>query len=224
MMKKLTAMTLSTLMIMFVLSGCERKSTQSGNTTSITSGSESTGNASMPYEVENKITSPVITNKIMVLINDDILNWIENSIIVETIIKSNRENAGRSQEKINELDERWRKSEETSDFIRSYLDNEASDFLRKVQKSGDMLYSEIFVMDIQGCNVALSNKTSDFWQGDEDKFTIAYNNGNGKIFIDEIEYDESTQENLVQISLPVKGTNTSKVIGTITIGLNIDRL
>lgn len=43
-------------------------------------------------------------------------------------------------------------------------------------------YAEIFVMDNQGANVAMSDKTSDYWQGDEDKFVRSFAGGEGKVF------------------------------------------
>jgi hypothetical protein len=76
-------------------------------------------------------------------------------------------------------------------------------------------------MDNQGANVAMSDKTSDYWQGDEAKFTKSYNGGKGNIFVDEVKFDNSTQAYLVQVSVPVK--DGDKVIGAITLGINVDK-
>ena len=41
-------------------------------------------------------------------------------------------------------------------------------------------------MDAMGLNVAASDVTSDYWQGDEAKFKKTYAVGSGAIFIDEL--------------------------------------
>jgi hypothetical protein len=77
-------------------------------------------------------------------------------------------------------------------------------------------------MDNQGANVAMSDKTSDYWQGDEDKFIKSYNAGKGGVHISEIKWDESSQANIVQVSVAVK--ENDKVIGALTIGLDVDQM
>ncbi|OHD14785.1 MAG: hypothetical protein A2086_13885 [Spirochaetes bacterium GWD1_27_9] len=104
------------------------------------------------------------------------------------------------------------------------LTNECGKFLKSKQDKSNNLYSEIFGMDFQGCVVGESNKTSDYWQGDEDKFSKSFNNGMGAIFVDQVKFDESSQTYSVQISLPIVDTKTKKVIGAITIGINMDNL
>jgi hypothetical protein len=93
--------------------------------------------------------------------------------------------------------------------------------LRRLAKS--TLYAEVFIMDNQGANVAMTKKTSDYWQGDEAKWKKAFNEGQGATFVDKPQYDRSTDSILIQVSLPVKNKSGS-TIGTITVGLNIDRL
>jgi hypothetical protein len=101
------------------------------------------------------------------------------------------------------------------------MDSPCGKHLRDIQDSADY-YAEIFVMDNQGANVAMIDKTSDYWQGDEAKFQKSFNGGSGALFIDEVEFDDSTQAYLVQVSVPVK--EGDKVIGAITIGVDVDRI
>jgi hypothetical protein len=100
------------------------------------------------------------------------------------------------------------------------MENECGKYLRKIQASAPY-YAEIFVMDNQGANVAMSDKTSDYWQGDEAKFIKSYNGGRGAVFVDDVKFDNSTQAYLVQISVPVK--DGDKIIGAITFGINVDK-
>ncbi len=77
-------------------------------------------------------------------------------------------------------------------------------------------------MDNQGTNVAMTDKTSDYWQGDEAKFQKSFNGGNGAVFVDEVEFDDSSQAYLVQVSVPVKDGDT--VIGAIPFGIDVDQV
>ena len=77
-------------------------------------------------------------------------------------------------------------------------------------------------MDNQGATLAMTDKTSDYWQGDEAKFKKVYKDGEGTVFVDEVKFDESTQASLVQVSVPVK--DGDKVIGVITIGIDVAKI
>lgn len=171
-----------------------------------------------PYEYssESQNFEPVVE-----LINNDILDWINSSIIIEAIIEANKNNQSRTEDEIIAQDNKWRAGDES--FQNSYLNTDVSDFLREKQSDSNGVYAEIFVMDFQGCNVAQSDLTSDFWQGDEAKFKLSYNNGMGSIFIDEIEFDESSEAYVVQVSLPIVNSN-NEVIGAITFGIDMSTL
>ena len=73
-------------------------------------------------------------------------------------------------------------------------------------------------MDAKGCIVCESNKTSDYWQGDEEKWTRSFNEGKGQVFVSEIEYDQSTQSYVIQVSLPVKA-RAGAAIGAMTVSI-----
>jgi hypothetical protein len=139
-------------------------------------------------------------------------------IIVKAVKAENAK--GKTLDQIKELDKKWMATAGIADYMKALMENECGKYLRKIQASTPY-YSEIFVMDNQGANVAMSDKTSDYWQGDEAKFIKSYNNGKGAIFIDEVKFDNSTQAYLVQVSVPVK--DGEKVIGAITFGINVDK-
>lgn len=175
--------------------------------------------AANPYSLEN-VDAPENVKK---LIQDDLLKWINDPVIVDAIVKANLKNQKRTQEEIKTQDDAWIKEKGITDFMREFLTNDAAAFLKKKQKESDGRFSEIFIMDFQGCNVAMSTRTSDFWQGDEAKFTKSYNEGRGAIFVDKVKYDESTKVPQVQVSLPVMDPG-GKVVGAITIGVSLDNL
>jgi len=75
----------------------------------------------------------------------------------------------------------------------------------------------VFLCDKRGAVVGESPKTSDYWQGDEEKFVECYNRGDGNVFIGDLEFDDSTQSYTVQISIPVK--DDGKTIGVLIVGI-----
>lgn len=150
---------------------------------------------------------------------NELAKYGTNSVIVKAVKAQNAQNLSLSE--IKKRDEEWKKTPGISSFMSSLFDSECGKYLAKLQK--DLGYcTEIFAMDNQGANVALSEKTSDYWQGDEDKFIKSYNNGNGGILISDIEFDTSSQAYIVQISVPVK--DAGKVIGAITFGIDVDKV
>ena len=152
--------------------------------------------------------------------------WTTNPMVVEAIRAQNAAHAGLSQSEIDGLDQQWRA--ETSSSSRPLIDRvlrtEASEFLTNAKNGERGLVTEIFVMDNRGLNVAQSDVTSDYWQGDEAKWQKTFLAGPGSLFIDEVEMDESTQTFQSQVSMPVVDPATGEVIGAITVGVNVDAL
>jgi hypothetical protein len=140
-------------------------------------------------------------------------------VIVKAVKVQNAK--GMSLDDIKKKDNEWKNTAGIVDYMKVLMTSSCGKKLQSIMKSKDY-FAEIFVMDNKGANVAMTDKTSDYWQGDEAKFQKSYNNGKGAIFVDEIEFDESAQAYLVQVSVPVK--DGSKVIGAITFGIDVDRL
>jgi len=117
-------------------------------------------------------------------------------------------------------DESWKNADKDSKaLIRRITQNDiAKYFQRRVENNPAI--DEVFLTDNQGANVAAYPPTSDYWQGDEDKWTESYNNGNGVVYIGPLEFDESTQKTQVQISAPVIANNAT--IGVLVLGVSVD--
>ncbi len=140
-------------------------------------------------------------------------------IIVEAVKKENAK--GKTLAQIQETDAKWKNTPGVADYMQAIMDSACGKHLRTLQES-ETYYSEIFVMDNQGANVAMTDKTSDYWQGDEAKFKNSFNGGKGDVFVDEVEFDDSSQAYLSQVSVPV--LDNGKVIGAITFGIDIDKI
>lgn len=143
--------------------------------------------------------------------------WGKNPVIIEAVKKQNA--SGMSHDAILELDEKWRTTSGLAPFMQPYFDNDAAEELVRLESEADYVM-ESFAMDNQGGIVGATNKTSDYWQGDEAKFTESFKGGSGATHIGEIEFDDSAQSYLVQVSVPVMSEGVA--IGAITIGIDID--
>lgn len=141
----------------------------------------------------------------------------------QTIVRAVKlENAKqKSLSQIQAMDEKWKATAGIADFMKAFMQNDCATVLNKIVES-KQFFAEIFVMDNQGANVCQTDKTSDYWQGDEAKFNKSFANGSGAVFVDDVEFDDSTQAYLVQVSVPVM--DSGKAIGAITFGIDVDKV
>lgn len=138
-------------------------------------------------------------------------------IIQEVLIQNNRNLPLGT---IKQLDDAWKANKSLDRFMWEKLSNTCAFYLVRFQIENPFIV-EIFVMDNQGANVGQTNKTSDYWQGDEAKFIDSYKNGAGAVQFGDAEYDASVDEIIVQVSVPVMAG--PQAIGAITFGVSLDR-
>lgn len=156
----------------------------------------------------------------------EIRHWANDPVLVMAILAQNERHADMTAEQIDALDRAWRAEIGQADTptITPVINNSAADFLRdRVEESAGTI-AEIFIMDSHGLNVAATAPTSDMWQGDEAKFTDTYPHGPDATHFSEVEFDESTQTFVGQISLPIVDQDTGAVIGAMTVGVNAEAL
>lgn len=159
-----------------------------------------------------------------------VLPEIMASIVDESLVRalrdSNEQRKGMTQAQIDQLEAKWQKEidESSHPLIDSVVENSLAERMRKVIGDSGVVITEIGVIDAQGLSIAQSSPNSDIWQGEEVKFTKTYNVGPDAIFIDEVEFDSSTQSMQSQANFTVKDPDTGKAIGAITIGINVDAL
>lgn len=157
-------------------------------------------------------------------VETDVMAWAQSPEVINAIRAQNTDTADLGQGDIDALDTQWRAEVSMADrpLIESVMGAPLSSFLSGQVDGSEGRINELFVMDQHGLNVASSGVTSDYWQGDEAKFQKTYSVGPDAIFVDEIEFDESTQSYLGQVSISISDPDTGEVIGAMTIGLNAD--
>lgn len=153
-------------------------------------------------------------------------SWMADKTIVDAVKAQNEKNANLSQADIDRLDKQWRSETKAAQrpFIDGIMERPISRKLQDIRNEGRGLITEIFVMDNKGLNVGQSDVTSDYWQGDEDKWQKTYLAGSDAMFIDDVEFDESTQTFQSQLSMPVVDPASGEVIGAVTFGIDVNAL
>ncbi len=157
--------------------------------------------------------------KIKDLAQSKLAAYGKDPVIVAAVKAENAK--GKTLAQINARDKEWRATAGIADYMQAMMNSKCGSHLRSIQNSAPY-YLEIFVMDNLGANVAMTDKTSDFWQGDEAKFKKSFNGGSGAVFVDDVEFDDSAQAYLVQVSVPV--WDGGQAIGAITFGIDVDRV
>lgn len=124
-------------------------------------------------------------------------------------------------EEIKKRDGVWKGTKQLTPFKLS-LENSPAGRLLKKHVTKNPAFNEGFLTDGQGANVANFPPTSDYWQGDEEKWSASFNSGKGKIFIGPVEFDESSGTYAAQISAPV--FHRSETIGVLVMGITVSYL
>ncbi len=157
--------------------------------------------------------APALLNQLI----PKLAEWGDNPIFVAAVKAHNAKKIPISE--IRDKDIKWKNTIGVDDFMKELMTNDVAKKLKSLETSIPFLF-ECFLMGEQGANVAMTNITSDYWQGDEAKFIESFNGGKGKIHVGKVTFDDSAQAYLIQISVPVKDRGAA--IGAITIGVNLD--
>lgn len=164
--------------------------------------------------------------QIETVFKEQVKSWLSDPAVVDAIKAQNATTASYDDAKIEELDQTWRAEAKAGggDLVNAKLGNALSAFLKGKKDASGGLFSEIFVMDAKGLNVGQSDVTSDYMQGDEGKFQKTFGVGPDAMFIDEVEFDDSSQTFQSQVSHTIVDPADGKAIGAITLGVNVENL
>lgn len=144
--------------------------------------------------------------------------WTTDAVLLAAVTRQNA--LGLTLAEIRTRDEAWIAGKAPA-LISASTTGACADRLRALA-GNSLVYGEGILMDGQGALVCATNLTTDYWQGDEAKWTRTFNEGKGAVFIDRPRLDESAGQRLAQISLPI--LSSGKVVGAITVGVQLDKL
>jgi PAS domain S-box-containing protein len=154
-------------------------------------------------------------------------NTLDSLVLNETLqdsLKAANANSTSDPAYLAGLDKQWIASKDNTDpLIKSALNNPTADELREYQGRFPE-FVEIFLTNKYGGNISSTNRTSDYYQADEDWWQAAWNNGMGGLYISLPQFDESTGLYAVDIALPVYYENSSEIIGILRATINVTAL
>ena len=126
------------------------------------------------------------------------------------------EDASAIQAVLDSKDAQWRAADEADNnldpLVREYLTNNVARELIEFQANFPN-HSEVFITDQHGGLAGTTNRTSDYYQADEDWWQAAYNNGQGAVYVSNPVFDESANVLAIQIALPLRNRLTGDLIG-----------
>jgi hypothetical protein len=172
-------------------------------------------------------TSPPISADIITPdVIKDMRERIVQPVTIMSILAANKVHTGIDQAAIDKMDAAWKTEAKSDDqpFIAEILSSPLSNYLLYIQASSAGLFTEIFVMDKFGLNVGQSSVTSDYWQGDEDKYQKTFVVGPDAVFVDEPEFDDKTKTWRTQVDFTVVDPETKQSIGAVTVEFNLTEL
>jgi len=118
-------------------------------------------------------------------------------------------------ERVTAIDEAWQRGEDPEGLATSIGKSDCSQALQTLV-SANPGYAEAFVADDRGVLVCMSQRTTDYFQGDEESWKRAFAGGAGAVFVSKLEHDASISLDVVHISVPIK--SAGKVIGVLIVG------
>ncbi len=145
--------------------------------------------------------------------------WASDPIVVQAVREANA--SPRSRDEIQSIDRDWVEATGVTEFMRSLMDHPAARRLKELRSSNPEI-QEAFLTDALGANVAITNKTSDFYQGDEVQYLEAFNQGKGGIHVGELSLDESIHSYSIHVGVPV--LDQGKPIGVLLAAVNVEKL
>ncbi len=163
--------------------------------------------------------------EIETFMKQEIMGWLSDPAVLSAIKAQNEKHASISDGDIDTLDKTWRAEAKAGggDLTAAVLSNDLSKLLKAKKDAAAGKIAEMFIMDNKGLNVGQSDMTSDYMQGDEAKWQKTFSQGAGVMFIDEVEFDESSKAFQSQASVTIVD-ESGKPIGAITVGVNVEKL
>ena len=164
------------------------------------------------------------TQALVTFVNKALTPVLTSPAAQAAVVRSNALHAAMPESDLVSLDLAWRAEvgRALTPTITPILESDLAATLRTLTDEHAGVITEIILMDNRGMNVAVSHLTSDFWQGDEDKYLMTYPAGPSGLHISDVDFDESTQTYQLQASFTVADASTGTPIGAVTVGLNAE--
>ena len=145
-------------------------------------------------------------------------------LILNTLQKSNSKYTALADEHRNQeislRNQKWKDTTDINDpFIQSHLSNPVAVFLKTQQTVLPGRYGEIFLTNRYGVMIASTGKLTTLAHAHKYWWQTAYDDGRGRIFLDDRGYDTSVDGYVLGVVIPIKDDN--EIIGILKCNVNI---
>jgi hypothetical protein len=163
--------------------------------------------------------SKTVDAKLKTFAKEKLIPALTNPVIVQSVKDQNARKV--TLDEIRKTDAEWQAAKDLP-IQKERMGNACAGELAKLAAANPAI-AEAFVTDNQGANVGQNALTTDYWQGDEPKWTGAFNEGKGGLDAGEVKMDKSAGKVLQQISMPIIDTDGT-VVGTVTFGVILEKI
>jgi len=123
-------------------------------------------------------------------------------------------------EYITSLGEKWTETNDLEDpFLQTYLSNPVADYLKLQKNVIPKRYGEIFITNRDGVIIASTNKLTTINHSHKYWWIAAFDEGQGRIFLDDRGFDTSAEGYVLGVVVPINYNN--EIIGMIKANVNI---
>ena len=154
----------------------------------------------------------------------DILKTLALNQSVQNAAQSASRSNTLSQSEIDQRDAQWRNADaadsNTDPLVAGVLNNSLADELRAFQQEFPQ-HVEVFLTDVQGVSIATTNRTSDYYQADEEWWQVAYQEG---LYIGQPEYDESSKTIAINMATAVLAKDSDSIVGILRTTVDFNTL
>ena len=157
-------------------------------------------------------------------ISNTILTLSSSPVIRDTLIESNNDfsilTEEEREEKIKGLAQQWTETTDLdSPFLQSYLDNPVANHLKLQKELIKERYGELFITNRYGVIIATTNKLTTINHAQKYWWEASFNDGNGRIFLDDRGFDASADGYVIGIVVPI--VYEDEIIGIMKSNVNI---
>jgi hypothetical protein len=160
-------------------------------------------------------------------VNQHFFELLKNKKWLSILQKYNSQRKNMDLQDIELIDQKWIEGFKTGNhaILAEQTDGLVIQDLVRIKNESNGVITEIIFTDNQGMNIAVSDMTSDFYQGDEIKFQQSIQLKKDEVFIDQMAYDASTRLFQVNVSFPVfdSAATTQQALGVMILGIDVEK-
>lgn len=121
---------------------------------------------------------------------------------------------------VNRRNQQWIKTADINDpFIRNHMTNPVAEYLKYQQRIMPEEYGEIFLTNRYGVMIATTGKLTTLAHGHKYWWMACYDDGRGRVFLDDRGFDTSVQGYVLGVVIPIMDEN--EIIGILKCNVNI---